>query len=136
MKSYHCVSTCMFIRNIVDSLMFFICCTAPTLAPRDVLLTAVDSTTLSASWMPPPLEHQNGIIREYRFNITERETGMAYYQVAAAPFLTLSSLHPFYTYICTVAAFTIARGPYSVEVNITMPEDGMFYLSNCCQSCH
>ena len=38
--------------------------------------------------------------------------------------LTLLSLHPFYTYNCTLVAYTIAEGPCSVEVNITVPEDG------------
>ena len=89
-------------------------------------MTAINSTTLLVSWMPPPFEHQNGIIREYRVNITEMETGMVYRLVTTARSLTVPSLHPFYTYNCTVAAVTIAEGPYSVEVNITMPEDGMF----------
>ena len=89
-------------------------------------MTAINSTTLLVSWMPPPFEHQNGIIREYRVNITEIETGVVYRLVTAATSLTVLLLHPFYTYDCIVAAFTIAEGPYSVEVNITMPEDGMF----------
>ena len=98
----------------------------PTLGPQSVVMTAINSTTLLVSWMPPPFEHQNGIIREYRLNITEMETGMVYRLVTTATSLTVPSLHPFYTYNCTVAAVTIAEGPYSVEVNITMPEDGMF----------
>ena len=93
-------------------------------------MTAINSTTLLISWMPPPFENQNGIIREYWVNITERETGVAYHLATAATTLTVSSLHPFYTYDCIIAAVTIAEGPYSVEVNITMPEDGMFQFSN------
>ena len=99
---------------------------APTFAPEGVETTAIDSRTLLISWVPPPFQHQNGVIREYRVNITERETAMAYRLVTAATSLTVPSLHPFYTYNCTVAAFTIAEGPYSVEINITMPEDGTF----------
>ena len=98
---------------------------APTLAPEGVVITATNSRTLLISWLPPPFENQNGIIREYRVNITERETGMVYRLATAATSLTVPSLHPFYTYDCTLTAFTIAEGPYSVEVNITMPEDGM-----------
>ena len=100
----------------------------PRLAPEGVVMTAIDSRTLLISWVPPPFEHQKGIIREYRVNSTERETGMAYRLTTAATSLTGPSLHPFYTYNCTVAAFTIAEGPYSLEVNITMPEDGTFSL--------
>ena len=102
--------------------------TAPTLAPQSVVTAAIDSRILSISWVPPPFPHQNGIIREYRVNVTERETGMTYRLTTAATSLTVPSLHPFYTYSCAVAAFTIAEGPYSVEVNITMPEDGMFIM--------
>ena len=35
---------------------------APTLAPQSVVTTAIDSKTLSISWVPPPFVHQNGII--------------------------------------------------------------------------
>ena len=100
------------------------CFIAPTLAPQDVVATATDSRTLLMSWVLPPFEHQNGIIREYRVNITERETGRTYYLTTAATSLTAPSLHPFYTYDCKVAAFTIAQGPYSEKLSITMPEDG------------
>ena len=98
-------------------------------------MTATDSTTVLISWMPPPFQHQNGVIREYRVNVTETETGIAYRLVTAATTLTVPSLHPFYTYDCIIAAFTIAEGPYSVEVNITMPEDGMFKISNGYRFC-
>ena len=101
---------------------------APTLAPQSVEITAIDSRTLSVSWVPPPFEHQNGIIREYRVNVTERETGMTYHLVTAATSITVPFLHPFYMYNCTVAAFTIAAGPYSMELSITLPEDGMFTM--------
>ena len=100
------------------------CFIAPTLAPQDVVATATDSRTLLMSWVLPPFEHQNGIIREYQVNITERETGRTYYLTTAATSLTVPSLHPFYTYDCKVAAFTIAQGPYSEKLSITMPEDG------------
>ena len=103
-----------------------VCFIAPTLAPQDVVTTVIDSRTLMISWMPPPFEHQNGVIREYRVNVTERETGMAYHLTTAATSLTVPSLHPFYMYDCTVAAFTIAEGPYSEKLSITMPEDGRF----------
>ena len=98
---------------------------APSLTPEGVVITAIDSRTLLISWLPPPFDHRNGIIRVYTVNITERETGMICHLATAATSLTIPSLHPFYTYDCTLTAFTIAEGPYSVKVNITMPEDGM-----------
>ena len=100
----------------------------PTDVPQDVVLTAIDSRTLHISWIPPPLEHQNGIIREYRVNITERETGMVFRLITAATSVTVPSLHPYYNYKCTIAAVTIGEGPYSVELTITMPEEGNYVL--------
>ncbi len=41
-----------------------------------------------------------------------------------ATFITVGSLHPFYTYALSVAAFTTDTGPLA-EVSITLPEDGM-----------
>ena len=98
----------------------------PTDVPQDVVLTAIDSRTLHISWTPPPFEHQNGIIREYRVNITERETGMVFRLITAATSVTVPSLHPYYNYKCTIAAVTTGEGPYSMELAITMPEDGMY----------
>ena len=103
---------------------FSIFIAVPTDAPQDVVLTAINSRTLHISWTPPPIEHQNGIIREYRVNITERETGMVFHLITAATAVTVPSLHPFYNYKCTIAAVTIGEGPYSVELTITMPEEG------------
>ena len=100
----------------------------PTSAPQSVEVTAIDSRTVIISWAPPPLEQQNGNIREYRVNISERETGKAIHLVSAAVSVTVPSLHPFYTYNCTVAAFTVGEGPHSVEVTVTMPEDGTVHI--------
>ena len=101
---------------------------APTSAPQGLEVSAIDPRTIFLSWAPPPLEQQNGNIREYRVNISERETGKRFHLVTAAASVTVPTLHPFYTYNCTVAAFTVEEGPHSVAVTITMPEDGTFYI--------
>ncbi len=41
-----------------------------------------------------------------------------------ATLITVDSLHPFYTYTLSVAAFTTGTGPLA-EVSVTLPEDGM-----------
>ena len=43
--------------------------------------------------------------------------------------ITLSFQIPSFTYVYTVAARTIALGPASPEMNITMPEDGKLPIS-------
>ena len=39
--------------------------------------------------------------------------------------ITLSSLHPFYSYQCYVAAITVATGPFSDPVNVRTLQAGM-----------
>ncbi len=44
-------------------------------------------------------------------------------------YVSISELHPFYTYDITVAAITTGIGPKSPEYSITMPESGKPLLS-------
>ena len=74
---------------------------------------------------------QNGIIREYRINVTEVETGRVLVFNSTSTTLTLSSLHPYYTYQCIVSAYTVAVGPYTDIFTVVTPEDGMYNGSNC-----
>lgn len=74
-------------------------------------------------WDVPGTPH-NGIIREYRLNITEVETGRVIQEVAATDTVTVGNLHPDYSYDWIVTAFTVEVGPYSVSSRVTTPEDG------------
>ena len=38
--------------------------------------------------------------------------------------LTLTSLHPYYTYTVLVLAFTVAPGPFSTAVTVKTPQEG------------
>ena len=100
--------------------------TAPTAPPQVVQARSENSTTLVLSWQPPPLDNQNGIIANYTVNITETETGTIFSVVAATTTVNLSSLHPFYSYSCVVAAVTVDLGPFSAPVVLEMPEDGRY----------
>lgn len=97
---------------------------APTSPPEDVMATAPSSTSISFTWSPPPTNSQNGVIREYRINITEVETGTVFYHTATTTSITISSLHPYYTYNCTITAYTVATGPYTEVVTVRTLEDG------------
>lgn len=85
---------------------------------------AQDSTTIVFTWSPPGADLQNGVIREYRVQVQEIETGNFSLYTSFSTSIEISSLHPDYTYDIRVAAVTIAIGPYSAIVNITTPEDG------------
>ena len=82
-------------------------------------------TSFSLMWQNPPLEDQNGIIRLYFINITEEETGRQFQLTSSAPHILVEFLHPFYTYVCTVAASTVDIGPYSPPLTVTTLEAGM-----------
>lgn len=91
--------------------------------PSNLTGFAQDSTTILLSWEAPMGRH-NGIIREYRLNITEIETGQVFSNISASTSLVISNLHPDYTYEWTVTAFTVIEGPYSYLSRVTTLEDG------------
>ena len=95
----------------------------PDMAPANLTGSAQDSTTLLLNWDRPTGPH-NGIIREYRVNITEVETGTVFQRVSLTTSLVVGNLHPDYTYQWRVTAFTVTEGPYSTTSSITTPEDG------------
>ena len=70
------------------------------------------------------MEKQNGIIQYYITNLTEVNTGSVNEITSVTPWLFLTSLHPYYTYMLSFAAVTVAIGPFSAKYTITTPEDG------------
>ena len=101
------------------------CPVVPTGPPQGVEVQSETSTTLVLSWQPPAPENQNGIIVHYKVNITEMETGrLLSFTAVNTTTLSVSTLHPFYTYTCIVAAVTVGIGPYSTTVEVELPEDG------------
>ncbi len=57
------------------------------------------------------------------------ETGRAMTFMAANTYITLSALHPAYTYLCTVSAVTVADGPETSPTAVITLEEGV--LCNC-----
>ena len=56
--------------------------------------------------------------------IIEIETGIVFQYTEYSNFISVTSLHPAYTYEFTIAAFTVGLGPYSSPFNITTAEEG------------
>ena len=98
--------------------------TAPTAPPENLITTPLSSTTLYLTWQPPVEEERNGIIRRYIINITELNSGNEYQLENASTEITVQDLHPFYRYSYSVAAITVALGPFTPGFIIEMPEDG------------
>ena len=100
---------------------------APTAAPISFAGLVQSSSSIFLSWTEPPFEHQNGIIRDYHIVITETETANVVYNQSIGgtqPEVTVSSLHPNYNYVCTVAAITVGKGPETAPINLMTLEDG------------
>ena len=55
---------------------------------------------------------------------------MNFYQTSNATEATIQSLHPFSTYIISVAAETVDVGPFTEGFVVRLPEDGMFYCNS------
>ncbi len=95
--------------------------TAPTAAPQYVSGIAVDPTTISLEWSPPPKQHWNGIIRRYKISVLARESGSILEDSTTRLTATIQSLHPDYSYVCKVAAVTVAEGVYSRTIIVSTP---------------
>ena len=100
---------------------------APSAPPEELVAASISSTSFVLSWSPPPISQQNGIIREYRVNITEIQTGLSIILNSTSTSVSALSLHPYYTYECTVSAYTVGGGPYSEVFTVTTSEDGRLY---------
>ena len=85
----------------------------------------LNSTAIFLSWDPPPEEHQNGEIDFYIVLCTEVNSGgLLTVHTVLTTNITLTALHPYYTYNCNVSAFTVEHGPFSDILSTTTLEDG------------
>ena len=90
------------------------------------MATANGSSSLMVAWLDIPFPEANGVIWYYAINITVLDSSENIYEETDETMLELSELHPFYTYIISVAGFTIGYGPFSPEVSLTLPQDGNY----------
>ena len=106
--------------------MLVLCLAVPTGAPLLVSAAAISSTSVRISWQAPLLELQNGEIRSYRISVLELETGLLrnFTTVPTDSIYVVNSLHPFYYYNCSVAAYTTGLGPWDSYVVQTLTEGG------------
>ena len=96
----------------------------PRAPPLNVSGSVVNSSTIVLNWNPPDVDDQNGIVRYYVVNVTELQTGSIFQFTANATSLTVTSLHPAYTYEITVSAATIGPGPFSPTLSLHTDEAG------------
>ena len=103
--------------------MVFFFISAPDAPPENFHVGVISSQSLQLLWSPPSVSKHNGVIRRYLVNATEVETGLVLRRNVKDPYVVLSDLHPYYQYVCTVAAVTIDVGPVAMTTTRTL-EDG------------
>ena len=97
---------------------------APSGPPQNISAVALDPRMIQISWSLPLPEEQNGITRNYTVNITVAERDRHILLTTNNTTITADGLHPYYTYHISVAAVTIAVGPYTVNQVVQTPQDG------------
>lgn len=102
---------------------------APDSPPQHPNAIALSSTSIHITWDPPLLQDHNGVIREYRINVTEATTGIITEHVINQTQLVVTGLKPFHVYYCSIVAVTVDEGPYTVSVSVLTQEDGKYILN-------
>lgn len=76
-------------------------------------------------WNNVPAASRNGLIRGYTAILTDTTSGDQLSQNTSVRQATFSNLVSHHAYRCKVAAYTIAVGPYSAQIQLTTLPDGM-----------
>jgi len=97
---------------------------APDAPPSRPQVLSFTSDSVLLTWQPPPADHMNGRLQHYRVSYREEETSDHWTVISDVNNVTLSGLHPYFTYAFKVRAETVAPGPYSAEQSIQLDEDG------------
>ena len=88
------------------------------------MVSSISSSGFLLSWVDPPLEHHNGVIRNYSIVVRELNTDNSLWLVSQTTYQSFDSLNPHYNYSIQIAAVTVAAGPYTPEFHITTLPDG------------
>lgn len=85
----------------------------------------MSSSSIRITWLPPPEEEQNGLIRSYHINVSDTERNEEILQFETSGLTTLyivNSLHPYYIYSIYIAASTVGLGPSATTEERTQPD--------------
>ena len=114
------------LETYFSCILLMLCCvhsfSAPSAGVQELRGVFSSSTSLNISWLPPPPDDQNGIIRAYNvsYGLTTQSRD-EYVSVATnQSMIELTSLEIFTEYEVVVSPFTIAIGP---EESVTVQTD-------------
>ena len=102
----------------------------PSGAPQSFTAESTGVTTISLSWQLPLPEDRNGVIIGYTVSLSSVSSAETRRLTTTDTNLTVTSLSPYTTYECIVAAFTnIGEGPPSSIILVQTEETSRFLLS-------
>ena len=102
-------------------MLFYVIISVPNAPPQNVQVDVTSVYTASVSWIPPPADQQNGVIRSYTIRLTNVVTRERLEFIATSSSTTyqLTSLQANTQYSVAVAATTrVGTGPFSQSVTL------------------
>ena len=104
--------------------------TVPSSPAQNVLAYNTTSTSIHLSWDPPPDDQRNGIIIYYTVHIVPPHGGASVHLNSTDTRIVVTSLSPYTTYSCSVAASTsVGIGPFSSAIMVqTNPTGEQKYM--------
>lgn len=109
-------------------MLFYYPCTVPTSPPTNVSAVVLSSNAIKVFWDAMPVDIANGIVRNYIINVTVLESQEEWTVETLYTTITLSELHPYYTFTIRVAAHTTGPGPFSHPQTLKTLQDGELSL--------
>ena len=103
--------------------------TEPSGPPENVTVQVLTSSSLHMTWCLPDPRDQNGIVRSYIVSVREIDGDNFQVFSTLKQELTISSLHPYNGYECSVAAVTVGRGPFSTPIPVRTLQGGKYIVS-------
>jgi receptor-type tyrosine-protein phosphatase Q len=100
-------------------------CIAPSGSPRNATVSVIDSSRVEFEWVAPSVEDSNGVVVGYVVRVTGQDSNEVIELQTNTSRVQVENLHPFYSYVFTVAARTEAGvGPFSPVIHLQMPSAG------------
>ena len=96
--------------------------------PASLTVRALSPRSISLRWDPPLPDQRNGIIQRYAVNITTlTDQQTVFHSLLTTTSHTVSSLRPYSSYSCSVAAETGAGRGLHLTQTVRTPEDGKIW---------
>ena len=105
---------------------------APTVTVRNFHITILNSTTVQATWsLSLYTTGLNGNVRGYKLYVDRTNGNQTIIDIQGEinRAYIVTRLEPTATYLFSIVIYTVADGPHSVRLQVTLPDPGM---NECC----